>query len=65
MRLRDTVGINQKNYLDKTCFKVALRELYVVRRALYDNQDFEYCPVLLECGRSHPAEGRAEGRYIM
>jgi hypothetical protein len=30
MRLRDTVGINQKNYLDQTCFKVALAELYEV-----------------------------------
>lgn len=37
MRLGDTVGINQTNYLDKTCFKVALRELYEVETSAYDN----------------------------
>jgi hypothetical protein len=63
MRLGDTVGINQKNYLDKTCFKVALRELYEVDASLYDNQDFDYCPVLLRRG---PAAARElPGGWLM
>jgi len=35
--LMSTVNINQKNYLDKCCFKVDLNLIYSVEASSYDN----------------------------